>query len=112
MKKNGEYVGVDEQFIPEDEKYVDESLLGNKEETRKKVKKAAKSMIIIYIIIFVVVLAAAIGIGVFVMSSFRDNRKAIMDDVDSKSSSMRQDFDEMKQEYDERVKSMREDSGR
>ena len=31
MKKNGEFVGVDEKFIPEDEKYVDESLLGNKE---------------------------------------------------------------------------------
>lgn len=39
MKKNGEYVGVDEKFIPENEKYVDESLLGNKEKTRKTLKK-------------------------------------------------------------------------
>lgn len=39
MKKNGEYVGVDEKFVPENEKYVDESLLGDKEKTRKTLKK-------------------------------------------------------------------------
>ena len=35
MKKNGEFVGVDEKFIPEDEKYVDESLVGDKEKAKK-----------------------------------------------------------------------------
>ena len=32
MKKNGEYVGIDEKYVSENEKYVDESLLGNKEQ--------------------------------------------------------------------------------
>ena len=31
MKKNGEYVGVDEKYIPEEEKYVDN-------ETNKEIK--------------------------------------------------------------------------
>ena len=34
MKKNGQYVGVDEKYIPEEEKYVDESLLGPTSEIR------------------------------------------------------------------------------
>lgn len=38
MKKNGQYVGVDEKYIPEDEKYVDESLLGSTDEIRDGVK--------------------------------------------------------------------------
>lgn len=33
MKKNGQYVGVDEKYIPEDEKYVDN-------ETNKEIKDA------------------------------------------------------------------------
>ena len=45
MKKNGEYVGVDEKFIPENEKYVDESILGNKEETEEKIKSYVKMCI-------------------------------------------------------------------
>ena len=49
MKKNGEYVGVDEKFIPEDEKYVDESLLEIKEESTRKIKKTAKTIVIGYI---------------------------------------------------------------
>ena len=39
MKKNGEFVGVDEKFIPENEKYVDESLLGDKENAKKVAKR-------------------------------------------------------------------------
>ena len=39
MKKNSEYVGVDEKFIPEDEKYVKDSVLGNREESKNKIKK-------------------------------------------------------------------------
>ena len=42
MKKNGEFVGVDEKFIPEDEKYVNESILGDKEETKEKVNQYVK----------------------------------------------------------------------
>ena len=67
MKKNGEYVGVDEKFIPEDEKYVDDSLLGNREETTKKVGKVVKTIGIGYLIysligliIFVIILVIAL----------------------------------------------------
>ena len=28
MKRNSQYIGVDEKYIPENEKYVDDSLLG------------------------------------------------------------------------------------
>ena len=67
MKKNSEYVGVDEKFIPEEEKYVDDSILGDKEEAKEKVKnyveksrKNAKKIIIGYLCF-----AAIIGIMIF-----------------------------------------------
>lgn len=65
MKKNGEYVGVDEKFIPEDEKYVDESLLGNKEETKKTIKKVAKGFGIGYLVFIVIFLVIFIGMFIF-----------------------------------------------
>lgn len=45
MKKKGEYVGIDEKYVPENEKYVDESLLGNKEETKKTATSIFKGYI-------------------------------------------------------------------
>lgn len=94
MKKNAEYVGVDEQFIPEDEKYVDESLLGNKEESQRKIKKTAKTIAIGYIIIAVIMFAVAIGIIVFVVSSFGKTSKSVRDDISQGSSTMREEFEE------------------
>lgn len=76
MKKNSEFVGVDEKFIPENEKYVDESLLGNKEESRTKIKKFTKKFVIGYIIFIVLIFAAIIGFGIsmnsMVISNFKD----------------------------------------
>lgn len=42
MKKNSEYIGVDEKFVPEDEKYVKDSILGSREESKNKIKKGLK----------------------------------------------------------------------
>ena len=74
MKKNGEYVGVDEKFIPENEKYVDESLLGNKEESARKIKKTAKTIGIGYICFFFLIFAFMIGMMIFGFTSFNKSR--------------------------------------
>lgn len=42
MKKNSEYIGVDEKFVPEEEKYVKDSILGSREESKNKIKKGLK----------------------------------------------------------------------
>lgn len=60
MKKNGQYIGVDERFIPEDEKYVDEPILGNKENAKNIMKKTTKVIgigFITYLIISLVITA-------------------------------------------------------
>lgn len=44
MKKNGQYVGVDEKYIPEEEKYVDESLLGPTSEIRDGIKSGVNKV--------------------------------------------------------------------
>jgi hypothetical protein len=57
MKKNGEFVGVDEKFIPENEKYVNESLLGDKEKSQKIAKRFGIGyfvMMFIPIIVFII----------------------------------------------------------
>ena len=67
MKKNGEYVGVDEKFIPENEKYVDESLLGDKEKAKNTAKKFAKG----YLIFFVIFVIFAISLPIFIFTQAR-----------------------------------------
>ena len=54
MKKNGEYVGVDEKFIPEDEKYVNDTNnivedFINDKDNQEKIKKGAKKGIKIFL---------------------------------------------------------------
>lgn len=82
MKKNGEYVGVDEKFIPENEKYVDESILGSKVEAEEKIKgyvkkggKIAKKIGIGYLCFLGVIFAFVIGIMIFAFSMFNNVRK-------------------------------------
>lgn len=82
MKKNGEYVGVDEKFIPEDEKYVDESLLGNKEKT----KKTVKSIAIGYIFFVIFLLAISIGIIIFIISTFNKTKDNMIENYNSETS--------------------------
>lgn len=62
MKKNSEYVGVDEKYIPEDDKYVDESVLGNKQESERKIKKFLKAIITFFLIFFGFAIAMVIAI--------------------------------------------------
>lgn len=85
MKKNGEYVGVDEKYVPEEEKYVDNQLNGeikdginqglnsaknylSDEENKQKIKKAGRrgvkilkgvgvGYLVIYAIVFILVIA-------------------------------------------------------
>ena len=64
MKKNGEFVGVDEKYVPEDEKYVDESFLGKNKKIPKFVKILIGGVIGIYITILITVFITII-IGVF-----------------------------------------------
>ena len=65
MKKNGEYVGVDDKYIPEDEKYVDDSLLGDKQINQENVKKVAKKIGIGYLIFIGLIIAVPIGLMIF-----------------------------------------------
>ena len=45
MKKNGQYVGVDEKYIPEDEKYVDNSTNSEIKDTVNRGINAAKDYV-------------------------------------------------------------------
>lgn len=98
MKKNGEFVGVDEKFIPEDEKYVDESLLGNKEETKEKVKKVAKGIGIGYLCFIGFIVILTIGIMIFgftmfnkTMNIFTETKDQILD-TDDKINSIKDSY--------------------
>ena len=72
MKKNSEYVGVDEKFIPEDEKYVKDSVLGNREESKNKIKKGLIIGLGVYAIW---VLLAIVFLVVVVVLIFNHARK-------------------------------------
>ncbi len=65
MKKNGEYVGVDDKYIPENEKYVDDSLLGDKQINQENIKKVAKKVGIGYLIFMGLIIAVPIGLMIF-----------------------------------------------
>ena len=61
MKKNTDYIGVEDKYIPEEEKYVDDSVLGDKEKTRKTIKKFG----IGYLCFFLMFFALIIGFIIF-----------------------------------------------
>ena len=65
MKKNGEYVGVDDKYIPEDEKYVDDSLLGDKQISPENIKKVAKKVGTGYLIFLGLFIAIPLGLIIF-----------------------------------------------
>ena len=108
MKKNGEYVGVNEKFIPEEEKYVDESILGNNAETQEKIKgyakkglKTVKKIGIGYLCFLGVMFVLIIGIIIFGFTILNNARK----NQDEMTSSFEQKQDEMtslfEQKHDE-----------
>ena len=84
MKKNGQYVGVDEKYIPDDEKYVDESVIGTStnemagkvkeylsdDKNKEKTKKIIKGVGIGYLAIILFIFIIAIVIFVFIFMNF------------------------------------------
>ena len=70
MKKNSQYIGVDDKYIPKDEKYVDDSVLGSKEESRKTIIKGVKIFGIGYMIVIGIILAIIIAAFVFSFSYY------------------------------------------
>lgn len=97
MKKNGEFVGVDEKFIPENEKYVEDAIIGNdeirsgynkvksyvtNEENQEKFKEAGKKALKIgkgigigYLCFLGVIFVLVIGIIIFSFTTFNNIRK-------------------------------------
>ena len=63
--KSGEFVGVDEKFIKEEDKYVDPSVVIS-EEKQKKMSNNFLKGILIYPLIFMVV-SSIIGIVTFIV---------------------------------------------
>lgn len=63
MNKNNNYVGVDEKYIPEDEKNIDES-------SNNKRNKILRRAGIGYIIIISLIVIIAIIIFIFIFSNF------------------------------------------
>ena len=59
MKKNNQYVGVDEKYIPDDEKYIDDK-------NNEKTKKIIKGIGIGYLAIILI----AIAVFVFIFMNF------------------------------------------
>ena len=79
MKRNSEFIGVDEQYIPEDEKYVDESILGNKEESKNKIKKAIKIGLGIWVIWFFLIIAFAVFMFVSIFNYSKKMNNQVLD---------------------------------
>lgn len=67
MKKNGNYVGIDEKFIPEEEKYVEAPLDMSSKERKKMAKTIinGQKIFIVAIFIVVIVMFAVIAIKMF-----------------------------------------------
>lgn len=125
MKKNGQYVGVDEKYIPDEEKYVDNET--NKEikdavndglnsvkdyltdkDNQEKIKKAGKKGFkflkgvgIGYLVFIGIIIAFAIGIFVLVFVNMaKMNDRA--DDAANQSNSL---IDKVKDEMDNQINS-------
>lgn len=97
MKKNSQYIGVDDKYIPKDEKYVDDSVLGSKEESRKTIIKGVKIFGIGYMIVIGIILAIVIAAFVFSFRIFGKTFNQVQDTMnqvnqDNMSDTMRDEF--------------------
>ena len=70
MKKNGQYVGVDEKYVPEEERYVE----GDSKKDAKILKGVGIGYLAVIIFIFIIVI---IGFVVIIMNfvDINNNRK-------------------------------------
>lgn len=73
MKKNSEFVGVDEKFIPESEKYVEDTALGNEEE-KKKALNGYRRMIYVFMAIPIIFGIVMIVSNMFLFNDFKDTK--------------------------------------
>lgn len=76
MKRNSEYVGVDE-------KYVDESLLGDREKAKKTITKVAKGFGIGYIVYIIIFLIIFVSFSIFVGSVFFKVGKTVNEQINN-----------------------------
>ena len=117
-EKNGEYVGIDDKFIPEDEKYVDESLLGNNEETKKKLKSGAKigakvigfgfgTYIIISLIGFIIFCVLFVSVARFIFNQAK-NIEQEKHQSQIKMQQQQEEFDEMYKDTQQQIKQIQE----
>lgn len=97
MKKNSEYVGVDEKFVPENERYVKDSILGSREETKNKLKKGFKIGLGAYAIW---VLLAIVFLVVVVVLIFNHSKKMNQQIFDMFGSATEQMNDETQNKED------------
>lgn len=99
MKKNSDYVGIDEKYIPENEKYVEETIQYDK----NKAKKYIKGGIIVYLAVFGIIFLMVIGVFVFVFFGFTGiSKKAngIINTVEEKSKEQLNDTSEKSKEFE------------
>lgn len=90
MKKNGEYAGIDEKYIPEEEKYVDGPIIGDENESKEKIKsyveksgKVAKTIGIGYLCFIGLFFLCIIGMFVFSYKMISKQMKRIDDISDT-----------------------------
>lgn len=60
--KSGEFVGVDEKFIKEEDKYVDPSVVISEEKQKKMSNNFLKGFLIFLVVFFI------LGIAIFIVS--------------------------------------------
>ena len=75
MKKNGEYIGVDEKYIPEEEKYVENS--------NKKGKKLLLGLGIGHLILMAIILIVVIVFMIFIFNFFSKTFNTANDIIDT-----------------------------
>lgn len=95
-KKNGEYVGVDDKYIPEDEKYVSDSVVG-KEKTEKKLATG-------YIICLAVFFVLFFGIIMFVMFKIIGTSNKMIGNAENMIYQSQVEIEQQKNEINEKQK--------
>lgn len=88
MKKNSEYVGVDEKFVPEDERYVKDSVLGSREEAKNKIKKGLKIGLGAYAIWVLLAIVFLVVVVVLIFNYSKKMNQQIFDMFDSVTEQM------------------------
>ncbi len=115
MKKNGEYVGVDDKYIPENEKYVDDSLLGDKQINQENIKKVAKKIGVGYLIFIGLIIAVPIGLMIFFGIRFNNafNKSKnmfneVLDKTTSQIEKTQSSINEAEEDFQEKVDKQKE----